>query len=83
MDSTGGDEFVTLQKENIPEHNHGLSQNVCTLGNVIDVQIGGGGDTKKLYENTGNINVTNNFGEGKPHNNMPPYICAFCWRRIE
>ena len=83
VDSTGGDEFVTLQKENIPEHNHGLSQNVCTLGNVIDVQIGGGGDTKKLYENTGNINVTNNFGEGKPHNNMPPYICAFCWRRTE
>ncbi|MBR5011142.1 MAG: hypothetical protein IKY12_01140 [Clostridia bacterium] len=23
-----------------------------------------------------------NFGEDQPHNNMPPYIVAYCWQRI-
>ena len=83
VDSTGGEESVTLTVENIPAHNHGLPQNACVYQNVPDVQIGGGGDVKKLYENVGNIANTNNTGGGKPLNNMPPYICAFCWRRIE
>ena len=26
---------------------------------------------------------TNSTGENGAHNNMPPYLCAYCWRRIE
>lgn len=82
VNSTGGEEFHTLKLEEIPAHNHGLPKPVCAYKNIPDIQIQGGGGSKKLYENDGNVANTNNVGGGKPHNNMPPYISAFCWRRI-
>lgn len=82
VNSTGGEEFHTLKLEEIPEHNHGFLKPVCAYKNIPDIQIQGGGGSKKLYENDGNVANTNNVGGGKPHNNMPPYISAFCWRRI-
>ena len=65
----------------MPGHNHTFPNKVCVYGNIPDIQIQGGGGSKKLYENAGNIANTNNIGGGKAHNNMPPYIAAFCWRR--
>ena len=79
--TSGGEEFHTLTSNEIPSHNHGLPKPVCAYKNVPDIQIAGGGGSKKLYENDGNVANTNNVGGGKPHNNMPPYISAFCWRR--
>lgn len=26
--------------------------------------------------------TVNNTGSNKQHNNMPPYICAYCWKRV-
>ena len=83
VDSSGGEEFHTLSIDEIPEHNHTLPKEVCAYKNIPDIQSQGGGDSKKLYENDGNVANTNNIGGGQPHNNMPPYIAAFCWRRIE
>lgn len=80
--SSGGEEFHTLSIDEMPGHNHTFPKNVCAYGNIPDIQIQGGGGSKKLYENAGNVTNTNNIGGGKPHNNMPPYIAAFCWRRI-
>ena len=82
VNSSGGEEFHTLTVDEIPSHNHGFPKNVCAYKNIPDIQIQGGGGSKKLYENDGNVTNTNNIGGGKPHNNMPPYISAFCWRRI-
>ena len=79
--TSGGEEFHTLTADEIPSHNHGLPKPVCAYKAVPDIQIAGGGGSKKLYENDGNVANTNNVGGGKPHNNMPPYISAFCWRR--
>ena len=82
VDTTGGEELHTLTIDEIPSHNLGFPKPVCAFKNVVDIQSAGGGETKKLYENDGNVANTNNIGGGKPFNNMPPYICAFCWRRI-
>ena len=80
--SSGGEEVHTLSIDEIPGHNHTLPKHACAYKNIPDIQIQGGGGSKKLYENDGDIANTNNVGGGKPHNNMPPYIAAFCWRRI-
>ncbi len=80
--SSGGQELVTLTVEELPNHGFGLPKPVCAFGNVVDIQTQGGGETKKVYENVGNITETNKIGGGKPINNMPPYIAAFCWKRI-
>ena len=82
VNSSGGEEFHTLSIDEIPVHNHAFPKNVCAYKNIPDIQIQGGGGSKKVYENDGYIANTNNIGGGKPHNNMPPYIAAFCWRRI-
>lgn len=79
--SSGGEELHTLSIDEMPGHNHTFPNRTCVFGNIPDIQIQGGGGSKKLYENAGNIANTNNIGGGKPHNNMPPYIAAFCWRR--
>ena len=81
VNTQGGEELHTLIVEEMPTHNHSKPKNLCGYKNIPDVQIGGGGGTKKLYENDGNCNATNNNGGNKPHNNMPPFVCAFCWRR--
>lgn len=31
--------------------------------------------------NAKNLNLENGSGSTQPHNNMPPYIVAYCWRR--
>ena len=81
VNTQGGEELHTLTVEEMPTHNHSMPKNLCGYKNIPDVQIGGRGGTKKLYENDGNCNATNNNGGNKPHNNMPLFVCAFCWRR--
>ena len=31
----------------------------------------------------GHCTKTSSTGGNQPHENMPPYIAAFCWKRIE
>lgn len=41
---------------------------------------GGGTEATTTAEKTDEVWMS--FGENQPHNNMPPYIVAYCWRRI-
>lgn len=34
------------------------------------------------YGNIYTYNTTNTIGGGQPHNNMPPYVAVFIWKRI-
>jgi len=44
----GGEEVHKLTINEIPTHNHGFPKNLCSFKNIPDIQIGGGGGTKKL-----------------------------------
>lgn len=80
--ATGGEAAHTLTVEEMPSHNHSLSdqidKNSIKLGSM-------GGDTnyalsKRAASYDHNL-ATNNTGGGAAHNNMPPYIAVYVWKR--
>ena len=77
---TGGAATVTPTVDQIPSHKHNLT--VGSSNNTGDINTkqlapGKAGDT--IYDNV--TTSIANTGGGKSHNNMPPYIVAYCWCR--
>ena len=73
--ATGGEAEHTLTIEEMPEHNHPIHMESATLG---------AGNAYSRVTNTGttySAPVTN-AGGGQPHNNMPPYLAVYVWKRI-
>lgn len=73
--SKGGQEQVTLTRSHMPRHNHDFSargddEGYCSKNNTRSCGI-------KTSDNRSNDRMpsinTSYEGEGKPHNNMPPY----------
>ena len=66
----------------MPQHNHGYEKFnywSWTWGN-------NSGGYRVPYGNDENFNystTSNNTGGSQAHNNMPPYITAYCWRRYQ
>lgn len=80
--ATGGEAAHTLTKDEMPSHNHSLSdpidKNSIKLGSMT-------GDanwalTKRAASYDYNL-TTNNTGGGAAHNNMPPYLTVYMWKR--
>lgn len=74
--STGGEAERTLTVDEMPKHNHGLD-NYNSAGNAapfLTVQhqdkIGYGGNVQTMYA-----------GGSEEHNNMPPYLAVYMWKR--
>lgn len=76
--TTGGEATHKLTVEEMPSHSHGYvrsrlffsdpqGQNAIAYNNNIGQAIGAG---------------TNNTGGSKPHNNMPPYLAVYIWKRV-
>lgn len=82
--ATGGEATHMLTVEEIPSHNHALTdpidKNSIKLGSMT-------GDTNwaltKRAANYDHTLGTNNTGGGVAHNNMPPYIAVYMWKRVE
>jgi hypothetical protein len=74
--STGGEVAHTLTADEMPRHNHEID-NLNAAGNAtpyMTVQAqdkkGYGGNVQTMYA-----------GGGKAHNNMPPYLAVYMWKR--
>ena len=82
VDSTGGEEKHTLIENEMPSHTHGYNHINYNSYYTFDSIPGSG---KSLpYRSDTNWYRSNNVdykGGNQPHNNMPPYITAYCWRR--
>lgn len=77
--STGGEAAVTLTTKQIPSHNHAIFYPNAGAGNDY-APIG--------YPNVGSKSTfwavgsyTGDVGDGEAHNNMPPYLAVYVWKR--
>lgn len=77
--TTGGEANVTLTVEQMPSHSHPL----VNAKSNFDPSYGFGylasvdrGENRAIYNPTGDT------GGGQAHNNMPPYLAVYCWRRV-
>ena len=74
--SIGGEETHTLSLEEIPSHSHEYSH--------ITIGSSGGGSTTGLLGNKLNSETTQtgSIGSSSPHNNMPPFLVVYIWKRV-
>lgn len=80
---TGGEIEHTLTEDEIPTHSHTFNRHQLwrnETGNIVsDLDSGYGASNKTLdiYQD-----ITSDAGGNKPHNNMPPYLVVYMWKRI-
>ena len=74
--SIGGEATVTLTTDQIPSHFHKLK--LSDDVGAYDIAARGGGTNESL--STSDSTITS-VGGGQAHNNMPPYLAAYIWRR--
>lgn len=81
LNTTGGSETVTLTADQIPSHTHSYNYtDVPQNPNQTTAYETGSNN----YLVVGSYNITANTGAsggGQAHNNMPPYIAKYIWRR--
>jgi hypothetical protein len=76
--STGGESAHRLTASEMPRHNHTLDDYNVSAGNTtayMTVQA----QAKVGYD--GNVQTLYTGGDGS-HNNMPPYLAVYMWKRI-
>lgn len=77
--STGGEATHTLTVDEMPKHSHNLP---------VDKQYGEASPTERDRINLtsgivyNNGYASNDTGSNQPHNNMPPYLTVYMWKRI-
>lgn len=77
--TTGGETSHKLTTAELPSHNHPLGSGVQFVGS-------GSPTTWNIDARTGDKNykaygTTASTGSGASHNNMPPYLSVYMWRR--
>ena len=79
-EETGGSKTHTLTTSEMPSHNH-------SNGSYTKLGIANGSNTTQgVDSSSGELNLINTAdiqaaGGGSAHNNMPPYIAVYMWKR--
>ena len=87
---TGGEKTHTLTINEIPSHSHIVTDN----GHSHTIPCQGGGSSvgpatldrgnSKYSTDSAKTGISiKNTGGGQPHNNMPPFLAVYMWKRVE
>ena len=80
VESTGGEAEHTLTVDELPSHSHDmLIKNTNESGRTYEANNSGSGSSG--FENFATWH-TKTTGGGKAHNNLPPYLAVYMWKRI-
>ena len=83
--SEGGEATHTLKKEELPKHNHSFQTMYPKAdgSQAEDTQRGAADYNGKTWWSLNYDNWTNGSECGnEPHNNMPPYLAVYMWKRV-
>ena len=75
----GGEKTHILTEEEMAPHSHNIYNEGIWAYGVNDTMLGNGVSGNWAHKIDGNTAKT---GGGKPHNNMPPYITCYIWKRV-
>ncbi len=77
--STGGESTHKLTINEMPSHNHGFQS-----GRWFWAESAGGGEIINSQSETSYAfkRGTDNTGGSQAHNNMPPYLAVYVWKRV-
>lgn len=83
--STGGSATVSLSTANLPAHTHELQlakrQKFLSSGTTGSYVLVDSTDTTSTNYAPLNNGTTTSAGSGTAHNNMPPYLAVYVWKR--
>ena len=80
--STGGEANHTLTIDELPSHRHYLKYGNVYIGYLNSNAAQSNGNALYKYNvSRGDALYGEDVGGGKAHNNMPPYLVAYCWKR--
>ena len=77
----GGEASHTLTNNEIPSHTHNINASYSNPGSETCVNgklLAGNDNNSWLWEFTN----TGSAGDGEAHNNMPPYLAVYMWKRV-
>ena len=86
--STGGEATHTLLASEMPSHSHSFGGRVPELrmDNIRNVGVRSGSVGSYMVPGGPSewspVTVTGGIGGNEPHNNMPPYLVVYMWKRI-
>lgn len=83
--TTGGEARHTLTEEEMPEHCHALKTDLDNDYNQSWVawKEYTTGWTQSPLPSRSAATYTTESGESKSHNNMPPYLAVYVWKRVK
>ena len=72
--ATGGEAEHTLTTDELPSHNHQVTSFHYIVDGGNSINVGTGNWKQETFG-------TQATGGGDPHNNMPPYLAVYVWKR--
>lgn len=83
--STGGEATHKLTTDEMPSHSHDFNRGASNKYEHIYISTNGAWNTPSSGSGYGfgaGYMTINNSGGSKAHNNMPPYLAVYVWKRV-